>query len=114
MDHSTALDVKDYSGRRVILHKKRWEHHIQRRHAEMLGCLRRAENALRDPAFVHEDRESATTHLYLRLGAIDRFRHLYLVVVVRYDPAPAQVITAYVTGGPSGSAGRLVYVKARP
>lgn len=113
MEDNIVLDVADYSGRRVILHEERWNHHIQRRHPELIGCLRRVENTLRDPAFVYQAGELTSTHLYYRLGAIDRFRHLYLAVVVRLDLEPAQVRTAYLTGEPSRSKGRLVYVKAR-
>jgi hypothetical protein len=113
MKDDKVLDITDYSGRQVLLRKETWTHHIQAKHPEMLGCLRRVENTLRSPSFVYEDREFEATRLYYRLGAIDRFRHLYLVVVLGLDRRPAQVTTAYVARSPSESAGRLAYVKAR-
>jgi hypothetical protein len=113
MEHDLTLDVNDYAGRRVVLFADRWMHHVLVRHPEVLGCLRQIGDALREPSFVYEDWDSEATRLYYRLGAIDDFGQLYLVVVVRFDPEPAQVMTAYVAGTPSGARRRLVYVKAR-
>jgi hypothetical protein len=112
MHENIILDITDYSGLRVVLLEKRWDEHIKCRHPEMLSCLRQVEDVLRDPGFVYHVGDFAKTRLYYRLGAIDRFCHLYLVAVVRCDLQPAQVSTAYLTAEPSRSAGRLVYVKA--
>lgn len=108
-----ALDVEDYSGQRVTLASEVWDNHIQHEHPEVAGRLEEATEALKNPDIVYEDQEFPTTHLYYRLGAIDRFRYLYLTVVVRCDLKPARVLTMYVTREPSGSSGRLVYATAR-
>jgi hypothetical protein len=113
MEHDLALDTVDYTGRRVLMSAVTWIYHIQARHPDMAGRLLEVEETLHDPSFVHEDRNCAATHLYYRLGAADGFRCLYLLVVVRCDIRPALVLTAHLAGAPSGSAGRLVYVKAR-
>ena len=112
MDNDILIDTEDYAGRRVVLHANRWETHVLLKHPEMIGCLRQAENTLRDPSFVQQGRNPRTV-LYFQLGAIDRFRNLYLVVVVRHDLQPAQVRTMYLTREPASFVGRLVYVKAR-
>jgi hypothetical protein len=108
-----ALDTQDYSGARVVLEPSVWEHHIQLKHPEVAGALPEAKQTIRDPTFVYEDRTILGTRLYYRLGAISRFRYLYLTVVIRFDLHPARVLTMYVTKEPSGSSGRLVYASAR-
>ena len=107
------LDVEDYSGQRVVLEKGVWADHIQHEHPETTGLLQEAGETLREPSFVYKSKEFQTTHLYYRLGAAERFRYLYLVVVVRCDLQPAEVLTMYITREPSGSSGGLVYATAR-
>ena len=108
-----ALETQDYSGTWVILQSSVWERHVQREHPEVAGALQEAKETIRDPTFVYEDRNLPSTRLYYRLGAIPRFRYLYLTVVIRFDLQPARVMTMYVTKEPRGSSGRLVDASAR-
>ena len=87
--------------------------HIQRERPDVSHALQQAGETIRDPTFVYEDRDFPGTRLYYRLGAIPRFRYLYLTVVIRFDRQPARVLTMYVTREPRGLSGRLVYVSAR-
>jgi hypothetical protein len=113
MAREHTLEVQDYSGMWVVLESSVWETHIRRRHPEVADALEEAKETIRDPTFVYQDRIRPDTRLYYRLGAISRYRYLYLTVVLRCDLLPARVMTMYVTKEPSGSSGRLVYVSVR-
>jgi hypothetical protein len=112
MGAENVFEIRDYSGVSVILSRSVWEAHVLKEHPDMAGSLPSAEHTIRDPTFVYESRTYPSTRLYYRLGAIPRFRHLYMTVVIRFDRQPARVLTMYVTKGPGGSSGRLVYASA--
>jgi hypothetical protein len=107
------LETQDYAGVTVVLYRSVWEKHILVEHPDMVESLRRAEMTIRDPTFVYEDRTFPSIRLYYRLGAVPRFRQLYLTVVIRFDCRLARVLTMYATKRPGGSSGRLVYASAR-
>ena len=113
MGSEYVLDTQDYSGTRVVLESLVWERHVRREHPDIGDALEQARETIRDPTFVYEDRAFPNTRLYYRLGAIPRFRHLHLTVVIRFDRQPARVLTMYVTREPSGSSGRLVYASTK-
>ena len=113
MGSEYVLDTHDYSGTRVVLEYSVWEKHIRREHPDVGDALEQARETIREPTLVYEDRGFPSTRLYYRLGAIPRFRYLYLTVVIRFDRQPARVATMYVTKEPSGSSGRLVYASTR-
>jgi hypothetical protein len=113
MATENVLETEDYAGVSVVLDRSIWEGHILREHPDVADSLAYAEQTIRDPTFVYENNTVPSVRLYYRLGAIPRFRHHYLTVVIRFDRRPARVVTMYVTKGPGGSSGRLVYASAR-
>jgi hypothetical protein len=101
--------MTDMAGHEVILEKGVWEHHCVAQHPEVRAFLDRIPEVVSRPNLLIASPTMGTTLIYYRLGAAEpRYRFLYLAVVVRYDSAPARVVTVYLTDSPSGS-GRLLH-----
>ena len=109
MEHY-LVDVLDYEGTRVVLVERTWRQHILMGHPELADSIEQLASVLQTPHVVYESANASTRHVYYRLNLVGgRNRFLYLAVVVRYDVEPARVVTAYVTGMPSGAVGRMIY-----
>lgn len=85
-------DLRDVSGRRVVLHAHTWHDKILRRHpelaaahADVLRTVAHPDHAEIDPVFAERTR-------YFR-RAVGPSR--WLLVVVSYEQEPARIVTAF-------------------
>jgi hypothetical protein len=89
----------DYQARAVRLSEERLAHILE--HPEMRGLEPAMTETLRNPALVLESRTDPSTELNYRFYLGTRVGDKWLCVVVKYAPADAFVLTAYLTDKPT-------------
>ena len=82
-------------GRTVRLTEERQAHIEQRK--EMIGQIKRVQEALRDPDVVRRSQRDSTVYLYYKHYANSPVSDKYLLVVVKAEIESPFVITAFFT-----------------
>jgi hypothetical protein len=88
----------DYQGWQIRLTDERWQHITQ--HPEMADMESIIAEALSQPELVKRSRTDGTVQLYYRYRENTVVGNKWLCVVVKYLPADAFIITAYLTDKP--------------
>jgi len=107
------VEPRDYT---IRLYKDRWEEHIisPAHHPEMASYLSEVREVIENPDYIQQSNTSDDTELYYKLGAAKgKYKHLYVVVVVRFPRRDhGYVRTAYLMPSPR-KGGDIVWIKPR-
>ena len=95
------------SGRLIAVERGQWEQHIVSGHPELERELSTVLGTISQADELRLDANYPTRWCYYRLGAVRRFPHLYLKVIVHFDNqvrhdlgADGVVVTAYLCRSP--------------
>jgi hypothetical protein len=118
MDFTKVLfKVGDPEGFEISLLSETWDRHIVTGHPEMARRLEQVKAAIVEPELIQEEEGRSDSVYYYRLAgeAFYRSRDVYVIVVVRRDPArrTGVVKTAHLVKDLRKKGGRVIWFRRK-